>query len=306
MVQQEELLPPLPYAPPPRRSPARMPLGSLLPTDPFVAPRSRSRSPMLVEEETDGQRAYREHQELMALQTTLKQSEDAAHHEKARRDLLSGGLHSEEVEIEGEEEEEEEEDEELKMAIVASQVEEKERLRREEGERRRKEEMERKRGEEVEREERNRIREEQDRAYKESLEVDSLIELSKREEEEKAEQFVRQLERQHELEEERKALELSKVLSSKPPPVPQKDDPNALSIIVQLPNGKRIQRLFLKTDTFGDIHRFINFEMAEDLASLPKQYMLVTDYPRQVWDKLDEKIEGGKFQKRVLFRVESL
>ena len=95
------------------------------------------------------------------------------------------------------------------------------------------------------------LREEQDQAYLESLRADQEKERKKREEaEQRQQEEERRLEEEREEQERLQDVEKRKAEIREAMPVePLGDDPNAIKILLKLPNGMRLERLFLKTDS---------------------------------------------------------
>jgi len=157
-------------------------------------------------------------------------------------------------------------------------------------------------------------REEQDNAYMTSVLIDRHKEQVKKEEEkkkkdkeeqEKREQ-LQKLENEKKLEEDRarEAIEREiylKNLASKLPEEPHPSD-ETLLLTFQLPNGERVPRLFLKSDTVQTIKDFIDTRALYG-KPIPKSYKLITDYPKKIWDNMDMKLSETNWT-RELLRVE--
>jgi len=186
-------------------------------------------------------------------------------------------------------------------------IEERERLKKHQEEMRKISQIQQK----EEREKLKQIMEEQDREYEESLMKDR-----KKEEERQAAELQQ---KQEEMQEEEKtlqdAIEFSKQLMSQKwkseklrsiqlPKEPKVGD-NVIHLVARLPTGEKFERNFLLSDTLQDVQNFIDKQALEyGVAVVPDQYRLVTDFPRQIWDDLDRKLEDLPFRKRFLVRVE--
>lgn len=97
------------------------------------------------------------------------------------------------------------------------------------------------------------LRAQQDVAYEESLKADREKERKRREEREEKERIEREILEAQATEERRRELkELVKLeLVHRVPSEPAEDDSDALSIVFKLPNGMRITRRFLKSNSLN-------------------------------------------------------
>lgn len=97
------------------------------------------------------------------------------------------------------------------------------------------------------------LRAQQDVAYEESLKADQEKERKRTMEREELQRIEREV--QAELDTEQRRLELKERLKmelvNRVPSEPTEDDNNAISIVFKLPNGMRITRRFLKTNSLN-------------------------------------------------------
>ncbi|XP_072041833.1 FAS-associated factor 2-like [Amphiura filiformis] len=125
----------------------------------------------------------------------------------------------------------------------------------------------------------NTLRQQQDVAYEESLRQDQEKEKRKREEREQREREEqeardRELEQQR-LIEEKERLKIEKAANL--PEEPDPKDPDAIRIVLKLPNGIRLERCFLKSHSLEVVYDYVFIQ--EDA---PDEFQLLTNYPRRV------------------------
>ncbi|CAG2172576.1 unnamed protein product, partial [Oppiella nova] len=114
----------------------------------------------------------------------------------------------------------------------------------------------------LEREERSMnqlLRQEQDRAFRDSLEVDRQKERKKLEEkarQDAEEEAKKRVELEANQRKER-LLQLREELVREIPTEPQPNDTNATHIVIKLPNGTRLERRFLKTESIRYLYYFV-------------------------------------------------
>ena len=84
------------------------------------------------------------------------------------------------------------------------------------------------------------------------------------------------------------------------PNEPDKTDPNCSLIMFRLPNGKTIERRFLKTWQIVELYLFIN-SLDNVLEEEDTEYDLITPFPPKTYDAFDETLEAhGLFPNAVL------
>ncbi|XP_053211717.1 FAS-associated factor 2-like [Panonychus citri] len=123
-----------------------------------------------------------------------------------------------------------------------------------------------------------RIRQEQDEAYMESLRADQEKDRKKQEEKLKKETEERQR-KQKEMEEAKqreRLLELKVTLADKIPPEPSSSDPDAIRVVIKLPNGTRLKRRYHKTDHLKYLYYFV---FCHEQA--PVHFQITTNFPRK-------------------------
>jgi len=166
------------------------------------------------------------------------------------------------------------------------------------------------------REQRRLEKQEQDNAYQTSVLMDKYKEEQKKqmvldkqlqEEREKREllekqNFEKALEAQKAKEAIERELELQRIESSLPPE-PSPTDPNAIQITFHLPTGERVTRIFLKSDTIKTLKDFIDTRALHG-KTIPSLYNFL-EYPKKVWDQLDQKLSDTNWSKNQLLRIET-
>uniref|UniRef100_A0A6I8PVD6 FAS-associated factor 2 n=1 Tax=Xenopus tropicalis TaxID=8364 RepID=A0A6I8PVD6_XENTR len=163
--------------------------------------------------------------------------------------------------------------------------------------------------ERLEREERNQtqvLRQQQDEAYLASLRADQEKERKKKEKQEQKRREEEEAQLKQMLEERKKRnLEEEKERKSECLPAePVPDHPDNVKIIFKMPNGTRVERRFLFTQSLSVIHDFL-FSLKET----PEKFQIVTNFPRRVLPCLpSEEIpvpptlqEAGLSQSQLLF-----
>jgi len=99
---------------------------------------------------------------------------------------------------------------------------------------------------------------------------------------------------------------IERIRSEKLPEEPKMGGVHVIRFIARLPTGENFERDFNSSDTIRDIRNFVEKQSLEENgeAPVPENFRLVTDFPRQVWDDLNLKLEQIPFRKRFLVRVE--
>ncbi|KAI5749111.1 hypothetical protein M8J76_004728 [Diaphorina citri] len=144
------------------------------------------------------------------------------------------------------------------------------------------------RAERIERSFNQSLRAQQDEDYLESLRQDQEKERLKQEQRQKEKDEEDRLRRIRELEEEKrnnirqKKMDLIGVVPEEPSP----DDTEAVKIVFKMPNGKRLERRFLNTNSVNDVYIFIFCH-----PDSPDYFEIATNFPRKV---LCTDIEDGK------------
>jgi len=122
------------------------------------------------------------------------------------------------------------------------------------------------------------LRQQQDEAYLLSLKADQEKEKKKQDEQRKIRE--QELERTKKIDDEIKRIEDLKNQKTtaaetlkKEPPV---DHPDAIRTVIKLPNGTRLERRFLKTDSLSHLHQFV-FSHAE----APNEFDIATNFPKR-------------------------
>ncbi|RWS09369.1 FAS-associated factor 2-like protein [Dinothrombium tinctorium] len=122
------------------------------------------------------------------------------------------------------------------------------------------------------------IRQQQDEAYLESLKADQEKERKKQEEKRKQDEALKaQREREMcELNRKERLMQLRQELVSEIPNEPQIGNPDAVKIVVKLPNGTRLERNFLKTHSIKCLYYFV---FCNDQS--PLDFQITTNFPRR-------------------------
>lgn len=132
------------------------------------------------------------------------------------------------------------------------------------------------------------IRQEQDAAFQETLRMDQererlkreAEEAKRREEEEEKARVLAEVARKEEIR--RAKIELA----SEVPDEPEADDPEAVRILIKLPEGQRLERRFLKHQSMKYLYYYVFCH-----PDSPDEFDITTNFPRKV---LDCKPETGK------------
>jgi FAS-associated factor 2 len=152
------------------------------------------------------------------------------------------------------------------------------------------------------------LREEQDQAYQESLKADQEKERRKQEEKKRREDEEKSRKKQEvdEIRRREKLIQLKLGLADKIPKEPEPNEPDSIRILIKLPNGTRLERRFLKTDSIKYLYYFV---FCHDQS--PLQFQIITNFPRKELPgqpptlddltcyKQDEKCEENLDQDRV-------
>ncbi|XP_055386441.1 FAS-associated factor 2 [Condylostylus longicornis] len=134
----------------------------------------------------------------------------------------------------------------------------------------------------VERLERNltqTLRQQQDEAYELSLKADQEKERRKEQEKEECRKAQEAEEARIRAEQEKKdeIARLKIELATRVPSEPPKDSPDAIHVVFKLPNGARIERRFLNTDSLIDVYYYIFCH-----PSSPDTFEITTNFPKRV------------------------
>jgi len=157
--------------------------------------------------------------------------------------------------------------------------------------------------------------EEQDRLYQMSLERDREKEEIKRVQLERERIQSRQNQILHEKQDLSDAILLSTQLAQEEewkqklkniqiPEEPTEGD--ILHILIFLPNGDKLKRKFRPSETLQTVKDYIDVQFLEenDTKKIPRNYKIITDFPRTVWSDTSSKLGDLGFQKNISFRVE--
>jgi len=145
----------------------------------------------------------------------------------------------------------------------------------------------------------------QDDAYETSVAMDRSKEEYRKELERIQKKQLEEQKRLEELKENQKKERerYLKTIEQNLPQEPDTTDPNALQITFRLPNGDRFSRFFLKTSLLKQVKDFVDTQELYGKL-IPSSYNLITDFPKQIWNKLDLPLSQTNFQKRQLLRIE--
>uniref|UniRef100_A0A1A9W0Q3 UBX domain-containing protein n=1 Tax=Glossina brevipalpis TaxID=37001 RepID=A0A1A9W0Q3_9MUSC len=130
------------------------------------------------------------------------------------------------------------------------------------------------------------LRRQQDEAYRQSLRADEEKERLRQMEREKERVAEETLKRQKEEAEKRKEeiAQLKLDLSERVPTEPPADAPNVISVVFKLPNGARIERRFLHTNSLMDVSNYLFCHPAT-----PDEFEITTNFPkRTIYSKTNE------------------
>lgn len=122
------------------------------------------------------------------------------------------------------------------------------------------------------------IRQEQDTAYEESLRADQEKERKKREERQKCEQEekLKKDKVQQEQAQRDKLLRLKVDLASSIPQEPPQNHPDAIRVLIKLPNGTRLERRFVRSVSIKYLVFFIFCHEQSPVA-----FQVTTNFPRR-------------------------
>lgn len=161
------------------------------------------------------------------------------------------------------------------------------------------------RAERVERNFNQTLREQQDQAYLESLRSDEEKERRRCEERRRLEEEEKQrLEEEQQEQNRREELEKQKhSFSLNIPEEPASDNPNAVHIVLKLPDGTRLERRFLRDHTLEAIFYYVFCH-----PSAPDTFEIATNFPKRVLPcrsaegiKVPTLAEAGLQHREVLF-----
>ncbi|GLG96814.1 hypothetical protein R5R35_004929 [Gryllus longicercus] len=135
------------------------------------------------------------------------------------------------------------------------------------------------RAERVERNFNQTLRQQQDQAYMESLLADQEKERRRCEERERLEGEARQQrEREHQEQQRREEIQRQKIeFLTHVPDEPPTDCPEAVHMVIKLPDGTRLERRFLRTDTLQAIFYYV---FCHPLS--PDNFEIATNFPKKV------------------------
>ncbi|XP_063244113.1 FAS-associated factor 2 [Bacillus rossius redtenbacheri] len=150
------------------------------------------------------------------------------------------------------------------------------------------------------------LRQQQDEAYLESLQADQEKERRRTEERERREGEERLRQEEERAEQDRKEeIHKQKVeYLTRIPEEPSPNDANAVHIVIKLPNGLRLERRFLQTDSLEALYYYV-FCHPES----PDVFEIVTSFPKKVLpclpsnddDHVQTLSEAGLKRREVLF-----
>lgn len=148
--------------------------------------------------------------------------------------------------------------------------------------------------------ERRSVIEAQDAEYHESLQMDERKEKEKKDKLQKEEEDRRR-EAQAQAEADQAELKRQENASSqitqareRLPLEPPAETAGRLNILVRVPDGRRLKRAFLATDTVGQIYDFVIVEAGEALAT--QKFRLVSVQPREIYEDHSATLEASKLQ----------
>jgi FAS-associated factor 2 len=144
------------------------------------------------------------------------------------------------------------------------------------------------------------LRQQQDEAYELSLRADQEKERRRLEELQVEQQKLDEQEAEKLAEQQRKddierlKLDLAATVPSEPPA----NTPNAIVILFKLPNGQRLERSFVNTNSLRDIHNFIFCH-----PDAPDNFEITTNFPKKVLKSQEELslFEAGLKNREALF-----
>lgn len=137
----------------------------------------------------------------------------------------------------------------------------------------------------------------QDQAYEEGLLQDRRL-MERREEEEEQNAM-------------REALELSRIeaeerhlreLTASVPPEPPAGGADVCALALRLPDGTRVQRRLLRSDTIGLLRRVVAAQRSSGV-SVPARFAIVMDYPRRRFDDDAQTLESAGMWPRAAINI---
>lgn len=123
------------------------------------------------------------------------------------------------------------------------------------------------------------LRQQQDEAYEVSLRADQEKDRKKREQME-SERRAAEEEQNRDLDVRRRRQEIEQrkdLIRQFLPPEPEPNDPEAIAVVLKLPNGVRLERRFSKTDSMSVLYNYLFVHEAA-----PDDFQVVTNFPRKV------------------------
>ncbi|KAJ7357568.1 FAS-associated factor 2 [Desmophyllum pertusum] len=124
------------------------------------------------------------------------------------------------------------------------------------------------------------LRDEQDEAYYESVRADQEKERKKREEEDKK-RLEEESKRQKEEAKRNRAQSIAQDRLDRKlriPEEPESSDPDSVRVLIKMPNGKRLERRFLKSHSLQALYDFVFCD-----EESPVEFVLVSNFPRKVY-----------------------
>lgn len=152
---------------------------------------------------------------------------------------------------------------------------------------------------EEQRRENQALREQQELELQESVMMDQL-----REQEEKRRRLEAEKQRaeeaSREVEEERRRIAEQAAKQSRIPPEPQQDEPNKIDLQIRAPNGQRTRRSFVAANLVGQVYDFI------DIQLLPSEnYRLVSTMPRREYLDRTQSLADAGLQGQCVLIIEA-
>ncbi|TMW54460.1 hypothetical protein DOY81_000452 [Sarcophaga bullata] len=123
------------------------------------------------------------------------------------------------------------------------------------------------------------LRQQQDEAYRQSLRADEEKERLRQLEREREREAEEALERERQAAERRKQeiVQLKLEMAEQVPSEPPADAANAISVVFKLPNGTRIERRFLQSNSLIDVSNYLFCHPCS-----PDEFEITTNFPKRV------------------------
>ncbi|XP_020605014.1 FAS-associated factor 2-like [Orbicella faveolata] len=151
------------------------------------------------------------------------------------------------------------------------------------------------------------LRDEQDEAYYESVRADQEKERRKREEEDKKRLEEETKRKKEEARRDRAQSIAQDRLDRKLriPEEPENSDPNSIRVLIKLPNGKRLERRFLKSHSLQALYDFVFCD-----EESPAEFVLVSNFPRKIYafdsSNEDQTLETAGIEANALLFVQNV